>query len=261
MSLNIWTQCAAKFELATLRAEPWRVVEFQGTGSTLKLVDTQEEEQLLEELIDSVKGDVPKDMPVHLDYLLFTPFRHPPLRYGSRFGTTTERSIWYGSEVLRTALAERAYYRLLFLEGTTAALEPLVDRVTAFRALVGTEHCADLTLPPFDLFTDGISSPVTYEHSQPLGRALRKAGVHAFRFQSARDPMQGVNVGLFEPVFTSPRPSSQETWTCVARKALVAFSRDLPMRAAQSERFDRDMFVVDGALPQPGALESSTKRP
>jgi hypothetical protein len=254
MSLNIWTQCAAKFEFAPLRAEPWRVVEFQGTGSTLKLVDTQEEEQLLEELIDSVKGDVPKEVPVHLDYLLFTPFRYPPLKYGSRFGTIRERSIWYGSKALRTALAERAYYRLLFLEGTTAVLEPLVDRVTAFRAVVASLRCADLTRPPFDVFTDAISSPVTYEHSQALGKALREVGVEAFLFESARDPLEGINVGLFEPVFTSPRPSSQETWTCVARKSLVAFSRDLPMGAPQSERFDRDIFIVDGALPQPGAL-------
>src|SRR5256885_1417592 len=39
------------------------------------------------------------------------PFRSPPLRYGSRFGTVSQRSIWYGGEELETALGETAFYR------------------------------------------------------------------------------------------------------------------------------------------------------
>src|SRR5207245_1032206 len=95
-------------------------VEAQHQVSTRKLVDTLEEQALLEELIDRAKP--PDSTRGRLHYLLSTPFRYPPLRHGSRFATRQERSLWYGSETRRTAFAEVAYYRLVFLEGTRADL-------------------------------------------------------------------------------------------------------------------------------------------
>src|SRR5204862_2427670 len=96
MSSSIWTRCAGDSELRALRASPWRAVEAQHQVSTRKLVDSAEEQELLEELIDRTK---PPDMTAgKTHYLLATPFRYPPLRHGSRFGTRHERGIWYGSE-------------------------------------------------------------------------------------------------------------------------------------------------------------------
>jgi len=46
---------------------------------------------------------------IGLDYLLFPPFRYPPLKWGSRFGTEYQRGLFYGSQLLATALAEVAY--------------------------------------------------------------------------------------------------------------------------------------------------------
>jgi hypothetical protein len=84
MSSDIWTQCAGRSEVRPLKLTPWRVVESQHQVSTRKLVDTLEEQALLEELIDSAK---PRDTTNgRLHYLLSTPFRYPPLPYGSRFG-------------------------------------------------------------------------------------------------------------------------------------------------------------------------------
>jgi hypothetical protein len=40
----------------------------------------------------------------------------------TRFGSRSERGLWYGSERLPTAFAEVAYYRILVLEGTAAPL-------------------------------------------------------------------------------------------------------------------------------------------
>ena len=118
MSRSIWMQCAGSSE-RSLTLDAWRVVESQYVVSTRKLVDSDEEQRLLEELIDGVKPPTPEGPEFRgLHYLLFTPFRHPPLRYGSRSGTTSERGIWYGSESRHTAFAEVAYYRLLFFEGT-----------------------------------------------------------------------------------------------------------------------------------------------
>src|SRR5690606_3863871 len=94
------------------------------------------------------KPPIPADGRLH--YLLATPFRYPPLRHGSRFGTRHERGIWYGSESRRTAFAEVAYYRLLFLEGTRAELGPVTTQLTAFTARASTERGVDLLAPPFD---------------------------------------------------------------------------------------------------------------
>ena len=52
MSANIWTQCGGISNLRKLKARPWRVVEAQHIVSTLKLVDSLEEQRILEELID-----------------------------------------------------------------------------------------------------------------------------------------------------------------------------------------------------------------
>ncbi len=51
MSSSIWTRCAGDSELRSLRLSPWRVVEAQHQLSTRKLVDSAEEQILLEELI------------------------------------------------------------------------------------------------------------------------------------------------------------------------------------------------------------------
>src|SRR5215207_11623139 len=101
MSSSIWTRCAGDSEIRALHVSPWRVVEAQHQVSTRKLVDSAEEQALLEEMIDSVKPPDVTNGRMH--YLLFTPFRYPPLPHGSRFGRRTERGIWYGSLDLRTA--------------------------------------------------------------------------------------------------------------------------------------------------------------
>ena len=120
MSQSIWTQCAGRF--SPLSGSFRRVVESQVVNSTRKLLDSDAEQAVLEDLLDRhAKLPVPAGFE-DLHYLLYTPFRHPPLRNGSRFGTRQERGILYGSSDLPTAFAEVAYYRLLFLEGTTADL-------------------------------------------------------------------------------------------------------------------------------------------
>jgi hypothetical protein len=232
-----------------LRLEPWRVVESQHQVATRKLVDSDAEQQLLEQLIDGAKP--PERTRGALHYLLFTPFRYPPLRHGSRFGSRAEAGIWYGSETLRTAFAEVAYYRLLFLEGTQADLGLLQTELTAFRAGVRTARGVDLSAPPFAEFADVLASKVSYEQTQTLGTAMREAGVEAFRFVSARDVEGGVNVGVLAPAaFGRRTPKALETWRCAATRAAVELvRRDYFAHAAF--RFPREDFLVAGSLPSP----------
>jgi len=248
MSSSIWTQCAGDSRLRPLRVDAWRVVEAQHQVSTRKLVDTAAEQSLLEDLIEGVKP--PDRTGGALHYLLSTPFRYPPLRHGSRFGARHQPSLWYGSERVDTALAEVAYYRLVFLEGTSAALDVLTTTLTAFRARASSDRGVDLAAPPFDAHRASIVSPTHYDATQALGDAMRAAGVELFRFPSARAP-NGINVGAFSPaVFARAKPRAFETWHCVASRALVELSkRDYFARG--SITFAREQFLVDGVLPTP----------
>lgn len=229
---------------------PWRVVEAQHVISTRKLVESDEEQALLEELLERAKPPMPPATePLH--YLLSAPFRYPPLRHGSRFATRFEPSLWYGSLELGTAFAEVAYYRLLFLEGTEAAIEPLVVELSAFQARVRTERFVDLCSETFASLHERLRAPASYADSQALGAALRAQGVEVFHFPSARDPDGGTNVGLFTPrVFARRRPTVPRTFRCVATKERVEIVRR-DYFAHERHVFERSIFLVDGALPLP----------
>ena len=80
---------------------------------------------------------------------------------------------------------------------------------------------------------------------------MRAAGVEAFRYTSARDPDAGTAVGAFAPtVFGRRQPKSLETWHCAASRTRVEFTRRDYFRRA-SHMFEREVFLVDGALPSP----------
>jgi hypothetical protein len=230
------------------------VVESQHVSSTRPLVDSLAEQEVLERLLDATKPPVPGGREFRgLDFLLFTPFRYPPLPHGSRFGTRSERGIWYGSEEVRTALAETAYYRLVFFEGTAARILPSATGLSAFRASVRTSAGVDLTAPPFDAHRARISSPSRYGDAQRLGAEMRAAGVEAFRYPSARDPRGGVNVGLFTPAaFAAKRPrGASETWRCTVTAAGDAELVRQDLVAVRRYLFPRSAFLVRGKLPAP----------
>ena len=249
MSSDIWTQCAGRSEVRALKLTPWRVVESQHQVSTRKLVDTLEEQALLEELIDAAK---PRDITnERLHYLLSTPFRYPPLPFGSRFGARRERGIWYGAETVATAMAEVAYYRLVFLEGTTASLESITVELTAFRVHARTARGVDLVVEPFASHRRAIANPSRYSASQALGASMRADGVEMCRYPSARDPDAGVNVAAFVPdVFGRSAPQGFQRWQCsVCRDAVEMMRRDYTAR--ESLLFARKMFLVNSHLPMP----------
>jgi len=227
------------------------VVEAQFRNSTRKLVDSDEEQRVLEELLDTrAKLPVPAGFE-GLHYLLYTPFRHPPLRNGSRFGTRSERGILYAARELPTAFAEVAYYRLVFLEGSAAPLAPLFVELTAFSFRVAAAKAIDLTAPPFRAFEARISSPVDYADAQRLGREMRAGGVQACLYASARAARGGVNVAVFENVFRPARPLDEERWSCRASRERVEFRAQRLLDAEARLAYPREQFLVGGRLPAP----------
>ncbi|MCC6902356.1 MAG: RES family NAD+ phosphorylase [Polyangiaceae bacterium] len=245
-----WEELDGERYVRRLAFDAWRVVEGQHLISTRKLVDSDEEQRLLEELLEKSKPPLAADTK-RLHYLLATPFRYPPLRHGSRFGSRFERGIWYGAKQLRTALAEVAYYRLLFLEGTHAKIPRLSQDLTAFRVALRTPRGVDLTRPPFAELAARLASKTSYATTQRLGRDLRAARVGAFCYSSARDPERGTAVAVLDPAaFAQTKPRGLETWHSVATRSEVEVSRRDFFRR-EVFRFERRGFLVRGHLPRP----------
>ena len=100
----------------------------------MKLVDTVEEQEVLETLLDVTKPPVPPECD-HLDYLLFTPFRYgAPYPTGRGFvGRGLRRAVFYASETVAGAVAEMAFHRLLFFADSPATPWPVnAGEYTAF---------------------------------------------------------------------------------------------------------------------------------
>lgn len=252
MSSSIWTRCGASSNLRPLLSKPWRAVDAEAVLSTRKLVDSAREQEVLEGLIEaSERVAYPPGERDDLHPLLSSPFRQPPLTHGSRFGGRHEPSLWYGSESERTAFAEVAYYRLLFLDGTAADLRPVLTELSTFRVPVHTDRGIDLTRPPFDAWRETLASKTDYAATQSLGSDMRRDGVEAVRYESARDVLGGVNCALFTSrAFAARRPGTLRTWICVAGRSGVEVTLKDPLKK-QTFEFPRDDFEVAGALPAP----------
>ncbi|MFC3907537.1 RES family NAD+ phosphorylase [Legionella dresdenensis] len=223
--MTIWEDCKGIEQITAISEKPWRVVEAQHISSSRDLVDDIEEHELLEQLLEDTKPDIDKQY----NYLIFTPFRYPPLEYGSRFGQKHEKSLWYGSLDLPTAMAEVAYYRLKFFADTQADLGYIELPLTAFSVLLQTKKGIDLTTLPFNRFSDSISHKNSYLDSQTLGSDMRNAEIEAFIFFSARTSEMKKNIAAFTPnVFCKTNSgyiNEQQNWRCHASKEAVEFSR------------------------------------
>lgn len=224
-SLRKFFTCDGIKHIKPLSLLPWRVVEAQHILSSRDLVDTIEEHDLLEELLEESN---PKSMLLK-NYLIFTPFRYPPLKYGSRFGQTFEPSIWYGSIEIETAFSEVAYYQQQFLHDTKANLDYIELVMTAFNAKIETKYGLDLTSKPFSDYHEYISAKNNYATSQLLGTLMREAGVEAFVYFSARSANLAKNIGAYTSDVFKPVKNlyvfNQQTWKCISSKHSVEFTR------------------------------------
>lgn len=228
-----------------------RLVESQEQVATTHVVDSLDEQALLEQLLEQAKPPTrPGSEGLH--YLLLTPFRYPPLRHGSRFGQRHEPSIFYGSQTASTTLAEASYYRLVFWFGMQKAPpRPIRSRHTLFSIAYQAGAGIALHQAPFDEFRTTLTDPAHYSATQELGRRMRESGVLAFEFRSARDPGGGINVGLFEPgALSVSRPCHQEQWLCDVDGHGVCF---LDLSARKAHTLPAETFLIDGKIPLPAA--------
>lgn len=214
MSSTTWTPAGLSSEAFRIQCKVWRMVEAQHVVSTMKIVDSLAEQELLEEIIEQGKPPVPASA-TGLHNLLSTPFRYRPiLSVGSRFRTPLDPGVFYGAERVNTAAAETGYRRWRFLQDS-AGLERLPPaQFTAFSVpLAGA--MVDLRKTPFDRDEDRWRDPLDYGATQSFAIAARQAALDGILYRSVRDPQPHWCIALLTPkAFASKHPDrSMQTWT------------------------------------------------
>ena len=223
----MWTPTELASKASPATGTVWRVVEHQYTTSTYKIVDTQAEQVTLESILEENKPPNAAETD-RLHYLLKTPFRYQPPPIGSRFRRAhSSDGVFYGSEMLRTALAELAYYRVKFFSESPDMPVPRTgELLTAYTATFATRLCLDLTAPPLNRSRKRWTHPTDYSATQALADDARQAAIEVVRYESVRDILAGFNLALLTPrVFTSTAPVTQQSWVLYLTKVEVSCVR------------------------------------
>jgi RES domain len=226
-------------------AEVWRIVEAQHHVSTLKLTDTLAEQALLETMLDETKPTLPQEC-AGLEYLLAAPFRYAPYPFGSRFRRAGRTSgVYYAAEMVETAIAETAFYRLLFFSESPSILFP--DAPTDFSAFstdVKTSHALDLTSPNFA--NSALSDLTDYSACQTLADKAREENIELLRYASVRDPKRGCNVAVLTPqCFVDKTSRQHQTWRIKIGQGGVSALCEFPLRRLS---FAPESFAADPRL-------------
>ena len=224
MSSRTWTPPAVASEAAPLRHEAWRAVEAQHVVSTRALVDTLDEQHVLERVLDEAKPPV-GEAAARLHYLLFTPFRYAPPPGGSRFRGPGDPGVFYAADAVRTACAELGYWRWRHLLDSPALQAMPTKPQTVFRMKLAT-MAVDLREPPFARERKTWTHPDDYGGCQRFGVTARAAGVGAIRYESVRDPLHGGCFAVLDPrAFARPSPLEQQTWMLSIARDRVVWQR------------------------------------
>ena len=207
----------------------------------MKLVDSLDEQYLLEQLLEASKPPVPPECR-HLHYLLSTPFRYSaPYPSGSRFrraGFTP--GVFYASLTVPVAIGEIAFRRLLFYAESPDTPWPVnAAEYTAFAARFRTPRGLELAEPPLNADAAAWSHPTDYAPCQDLADAARASGIEAVRYPSARVP--GHNVALLTcAAFSSRKPLERQTWRMHVGSVGVRAIGDVERMEFGREAFARD---------------------
>jgi hypothetical protein len=245
MSSPIWTRVALSSEFRRFDGTCWRLVEAQHRVSTLKLTNTLAEQALLEDLIEETKPAIPPECR-HLDMLLATPFRYGSVYpNGSRFrraGRTL--GVYYAAETPATAVAEMAFYRLLFFAESPDTPWPSdAAEYTAFSAAVSTARLLDLTSEPLSQDSALWTDLTNYRHCQDVADAARAAGADTIRYQSVRDPGHGTNLAILTcRAFARPVPIDRQTWRIRLNSSGIQALCEFPRQGLE---FPQHCFAAD----------------
>lgn len=203
----------------------FRMVETQHVAATMRLVDSAEEQLLLEDMLESSKPPLPAEAS-GLHYLLAAPFRYVP-QTPSRFRAAHMPGIWYGADDAFCACAEIAYWRQRFLLDSVGLMkQQLSTELSLYEASVNG-RAIDLLAPAWSQAHASWAHPSDYTQTHQLGQLIRQTApeVQWIRYASVR-AADHVCAAVFDPrclSMVSPE-GRYEQWHCHATHDRVTLS-------------------------------------
>ena len=91
-----------------------------------------------------------------------------------------------------------------------------------------------------------LRDPLTYGPTQQLGAWMRDQGIEAFEYLSARSRDALVQVGVFSPALFQSTPFDQVE---ISTEISAAHTTFLCHDDGKLHRFERELFLIDGAFP------------
>lgn len=203
----------------------WRGVEAQHVISTMRLVDSAQEQEVLEQLLERSKPALPV-MKARKHYLLSTPFRYRP-QHPSRFRRAGTLGLWYGAEELYAACTEVAYWRHRFILDSVGLLDSeLLSEHTFFQAQV-TGSCVNLLEAPWLAARTAWTHGSDYTSTHALADAARDRAVQWICYESMRAPGHRCAAVLdVEALDMVAEGTTQQTWHCKASRRSIMMARD-----------------------------------
>jgi hypothetical protein len=228
----VWLEDAA---LDVHAPKVWRGVESQSVSATSTLVDSHQEHDVLEHLLEASKPPLPvtaaapRGRAKH--FLLTTPFRYAP-RHSSRFRLAGQgrHGLWYGARALRAACAEVAYWRTRFIADSAGLLDSRIVSHHTFFAAAVKGRGIDLMQPPWNVLRAAWTHGSNYAETHRLSVAVEAAGLQVIQYESAR--ARGyVCFAVFTPdALREPRgglDASRQEWICTATRSHVMMAQSL----------------------------------
>lgn len=207
----------------------WRGVETQYIAASMKLVDTMEEYDFLEQMLEESKPPaVPSATPKH--FLLLSPFRYFP-QHSSRFRPGHQSGLWYGSSTLPGACSEIAYWRMRFILDSAglASGSAVVTEHTFYQATVQGQAINLMGAPWVD-FSHLWKHLSDYSGTHKLAEAAINAGVQWIQYESVRAPSCSLAAVLTPDALVGDSAEiegSKQEWICKAsRDAVLMRSKD-----------------------------------
>ena len=219
-----WNPGWVQEHAADLSMHAFRMVETQHIAATMRLVDSADEQTLLEQMLDDAKPPLPPHAK-GLHYLLAAPFRYRSPT-GSRFRGTHMTCLWYGADDPFCACAEIAYWRQRFLlDSAGLVAQPLSTEHSMYEAVV-SGRALDLLSPPWSQAAAQWTHPSDYTETQKLGALVQDTGDVAWiRYASVRAPGHTC-ASVFDPrslAMVTPE-GRYEQWHCHTTRDRVTLS-------------------------------------
>lgn len=225
MTQAVWSRDWFDSGVGSKSMKAWRGVEAQHVVSTMRLVDSRHEQDVLEALLEGSKPPAPL-MKTQKHFLIFTPFRYRP-RHPSRFRSGGKLGLWYGAEELFAACAEVAYWQHRFVMDSVGLTKgDVMTEHTFFQAAIDGA-AIDLMAPPWVAARIAWTHGSDYTHTQAVAEAASERGVQWICYESVRAPGHRCAAVLdVDALDMVAKGATQQTWRCKANRHAVMMVHD-----------------------------------